>query len=218
MAAGAVKLMATTVEALYVSSRPGPIELSPWSLALALSIGVGVAVVSALSPAHEAMQVSPVDAMAQGRREYTARVRKGRDLLVAAVLATFGTLAARMPAVGGKPLFGYIATILLIAASAFAIPALVIIRFFDYGKSPRQVNRGRRTAGLPQPCRFAAENLGAGCFPFHCHRHDGIGRHHGGKFPSDGTDLDERSTSRPIFICARQEIPLPIGIRRSRSN
>src|SRR6266436_4748724 len=125
MAGGAVKLMAATVESLYVSSRPGAIALTPDSLAVALLIGVGVAVVSALSPAREAMQVSPVDAMAQGRREYIARSHKGRDLAIAAVLAGLATLAARMPAFAGKPLFGYLATILLIAAAAYAMPALV---------------------------------------------------------------------------------------------
>ncbi len=125
MAAGAVKLMATTVEALYVSSRPGPTELTTWSIALALLIGVGVAIISAISPALEAMQVSPVDAMARGRREHTARTNKGRDLLIALVLAGAGAAAAKMPAVAGKPIFGYLATVLLIAASAFAIPAVV---------------------------------------------------------------------------------------------
>ena len=125
MAGGAVKLMAATVESLYVSGRPGAIALTPESLALALAIGVGVAVVSALSPAREAMQVSPVDAMAQGRREYIARSHKGRDLAIAAVLAGFAGLAARMPAVAGKPFFGYLAAILLIAAAAYAMPALV---------------------------------------------------------------------------------------------
>src|SRR3984957_2750313 len=125
MAGGAVKLMAATVESLYVSSRPGAIALTPYSLALALVIGVGVAVVSALSPAREAMQVSPVDAMAQGRREYVARTQKGRDLAIAAVLAGFAALATRAPALAGKPVFGYLATILLIAAAAYAMPALV---------------------------------------------------------------------------------------------
>jgi putative ABC transport system permease protein len=125
MASGAVKLMAVTVEALYVSSRPGTIELTASSVALALLIGVGVAVASALSPAREAMQVSPTDAMAQGRREYIARANKGRDLAIAGLLALLGALAGRMPAVAGKPLFGYLATILLIAAAAFAMPALV---------------------------------------------------------------------------------------------
>ncbi|MGC2803039.1 MAG: ABC transporter permease, partial [Candidatus Acidiferrum sp.] len=73
MASGAVKLMAATVESLYVSSRPGPIELSAWSVALAFLIGVGVAILSAYSPAREASLVSPVEAMARGRREYIAR-------------------------------------------------------------------------------------------------------------------------------------------------
>jgi putative ABC transport system permease protein len=125
MAGGAVNLMAVTVESLYVSSRPGTIALTPGSVALALLVGVGVAVVSAISPAREAMQVSPVDAMAQGRREYLAHARKGRDLAIAAVLAVLATLAARMPAFAGKPFFGYLATILLIAAAAYAMPALV---------------------------------------------------------------------------------------------
>src|SRR5271169_2483509 len=49
MASGAVKLMAATVESLYVSSRPGTIELRAWSVVLALVIGAGVAVVSAYS-------------------------------------------------------------------------------------------------------------------------------------------------------------------------
>jgi putative ABC transport system permease protein len=125
MAGGAVKLMAATVESLYVSSRPGAIALTPYSLALALLIGVGVAVASALSPAREAMQVSPVDAMAQGRREFTARAHKGRDLAIAAVLAGLAALAARMPAFAGKPFFGYLAAILLIAAAAYAMTTLV---------------------------------------------------------------------------------------------
>src|SRR5260221_8153367 len=125
MADGAVKLMAATVESLYVSSRPGAIALTPGSLALALLIGVGVAVVSALSPAREAMQVSPVDAMAQGRQEYLARSHKGRDLAIAVGLGGLAALAARMPAVAGKSFFGYFAAMLLIVAAAYAMPALV---------------------------------------------------------------------------------------------
>ncbi len=71
MATGAVRLMAVTVESLYVSSRPGSIELNAASVVLALAIGVGVAVASAYSPAREASLVSPVEAMARGRRVIT---------------------------------------------------------------------------------------------------------------------------------------------------
>ena len=125
MATGAVKLMATTVESLYVSSRPGPIELSFTSVLLALAIGVGVAVASAYSPAREASLVSPVEAMGRGRREYDVRVHKGRDLWLALALGLAAAAASRAPAIGGKPLFGYLAAMLLVVASALAIPALV---------------------------------------------------------------------------------------------
>ena len=76
-AIGAVRLMSATVELLYVSSRPGIIELNAGSVFLAFAIGVGVAVASAYSPADEASQVSPVEAMARGRREFKKRETYG---------------------------------------------------------------------------------------------------------------------------------------------
>jgi putative ABC transport system permease protein len=123
MASGAVKLMAATVESLYVSSRPGSIELSAWSVLLAFTIGVGVAIVSAYSPAREASLVSPVEAMARGKREHIARVHKSRDLWLALLLGIAAAAASRAPAIAGKPMLGYLAAILLVVASALAIPA-----------------------------------------------------------------------------------------------
>jgi len=125
MAGGAVRLMGATVEALYVSSRPGEIALTPVSVLLALIVGVGITVASAYSPAREASFVPPVEAMARGRREYTTQVHKTRDALTALAVGLAAAAASRAPAVGGKPLFGYLASLLLICASAFAMPALV---------------------------------------------------------------------------------------------
>ena len=125
MASGAVKLMAITVDALYVSSRPGVIALTAGSIVVALAIGGGVAVASAYAPAREAALVSPVEAMARGRREYDVRVNKLRDLFFAVGLAIAAAVAAQAPAIGGKPLFGYLSALLLIVASALAIPAFV---------------------------------------------------------------------------------------------
>jgi putative ABC transport system permease protein len=125
MATGAVRLMSATVESLYVSSRPGTIELNAASVLLALAIGVGVAVASAYSPAREASQVSPVEAMARGRREYDVGVRKTRDLWLALVLGLAAAVSSRAPALAGKPLLGYLAAILLVGASALAMPAFV---------------------------------------------------------------------------------------------
>lgn len=125
MASGAVRLMGATVDALYVSSTPGAIHLTWTSVLLALAVGLGVAIASAYSPASEAAAVSPVEAMARGRREFTAHMQKWRDLFFALVLGAAAAFASRAPSVDGKPLFGYLATILLVAAAGFAIPALV---------------------------------------------------------------------------------------------
>ena len=125
LAAGAVQLLAATVDALYVSSRPGVLALSASSVALALVIGVGVAVGSALSPAREASLVAPVEAMARAQREHIVRVHKIRDLWIALGMAVCAALGSQVPAIAGKPLFGYLSALLLIGASVFAIPALV---------------------------------------------------------------------------------------------
>jgi putative ABC transport system permease protein len=94
LAAGAVGMLSTTVNALYVSSSPGAMTLSAGSVMLALVAGIGVAVGSALAPAREASMVPPTEAMARGRREFEVRVDRKRDAWIALVLAVLGTLAA----------------------------------------------------------------------------------------------------------------------------
>src|SRR5260370_35931566 len=125
MATGAVRLMAASAESLYVSSRPASIALNVAPVLHALMIGVGVAVASSYSPAHEASEVSPVEAMSRGRREYDVRAHKARDLWLALVLGLAATGASRPPAGAGKPVLGYLAATLLLAASALAMPAFV---------------------------------------------------------------------------------------------
>ncbi len=125
MAEGAVGMLSATVEALYVSSAPSEIRISPGIGLLGLSIGVLVALASALAPALEASRVEPVEAMARGRRDYQSRVHSRRNLALGLCLALAAALASAMPAVDGKPLFGYLAALLLIAASALSTPAII---------------------------------------------------------------------------------------------
>jgi putative ABC transport system permease protein len=125
MAVGAVRLIGATVESLYVSSTPAPISLTFGEALFATAVGMTVTVLSALSPSREAARVPPVEAMARGRREYQTRVRKTRDLLLAIILGLGAAAASRLPPVDGKPLFGYLAALLLVGACALAVPALV---------------------------------------------------------------------------------------------
>ena len=125
MASAAVKLMGATVNALYVTSRPGTITFTVWSAALALVVGAGVTLLSAWSPAREAAGVAPVEAMARGRREFEIRAGKISGLWFALIFTVASAGASRVPPIGGKPIFGYIAALLAVGAALLAIPVFV---------------------------------------------------------------------------------------------
>jgi putative ABC transport system permease protein len=125
MAKGSLGLLASTVNSLYVSSRPAPIALASYDWLLGLAIGIGMSVASAWVPAREAASIPPVEAMARGQRQYLARVLKQRGLWIALALGVVGAGLCFAPAVGNKPLFGYLAALLLVGSSAFAMPAIV---------------------------------------------------------------------------------------------
>ncbi len=125
LAALAVQMLSTTVNALYVSSRPGPMSIQAASVALALVGGIGASCLSALAPAREASMVPPTEAMARGRREYDVEVERKRDAFIALALALCGVAAAQAPEIGGKPMMGYLAALLFVAASALLTPLVV---------------------------------------------------------------------------------------------
>ncbi|HYO79797.1 MAG TPA: FtsX-like permease family protein [Bryobacteraceae bacterium] len=125
MAEGAVVAVSVTVQSLYVSSRPGEIHLTASSVLFALAVAVALSVLSALSPALEASGVQPVEAMARGRAEHAFRLSATRSGALAAAFGVLAWIAAKQPAIGGKPLFGYVSAFALIAALAFLMAPLI---------------------------------------------------------------------------------------------
>jgi putative ABC transport system permease protein len=120
-----VGLISQTVQSLYTSSSPAPIHLGPVDIVLAFAAGLSTALLSAWGPAREAMRVAPLEAMGRGSREVRVRLRLGRNLVAAALLAAASWAASLPGPVDGRPLFGYLATVLAIGAAALAAPALV---------------------------------------------------------------------------------------------
>ncbi len=125
MAIGAVKLVGNTVQSLYVSSQPAPMEFSFSGVITGLAIGIGVSVLAAWAPALEAAHVAPVEAMARGREDYVVRVRSRRTIWVAMLLFAAAAVCSQMPAVNRQPIFAYIAAMLLVAGTAVVIPNIV---------------------------------------------------------------------------------------------
>ncbi len=127
MAISAVGLIGTTVRALYISSQPAPVQLTWSAAATGVGLGVAVSLIAALGPALEAARIAPVEAMARGREEYTLRSKSKRLGLYAIVLLCIGALLAQLPPFHGLPIFAYVSVLFLIAGTAAAIPALVIL-------------------------------------------------------------------------------------------
>jgi putative ABC transport system permease protein len=126
LAGGLVGLIAVTVNALYTSSRPTPVELTAAEAWAGILTGMVVAFVSALKPAREAMQVAPTEAMSRGAHEHQARVHWRRSLAWSALFAMAAGAMSLAPAWNGYPVGGYVSALLAIGAAAFASPALVL--------------------------------------------------------------------------------------------
>lgn len=127
LAVGAVKLIGNTVQSLYVSSQPAPIHLTLAATITGLGLGLGVSLLAALAPALEASRIAPVEAMARGREEYSLALRSRSVSLWALLLVAVAAILCKLPAVRGRPVFAYIAVVLLIAATAAIIPSAVYL-------------------------------------------------------------------------------------------
>jgi putative ABC transport system permease protein len=138
MAEGAVRLVGNTVQALYVSSQPAPVELTWTTLFTGVAIGLSVCILAAIAPAIEASHVAPTEAMARGREEYLARVRSRRNLLWALTMLVAAAGLSQLPPVNREPIFAYIAALFLVAGTAAAIPSVVT---FFVGTTSRVVGQ-----------------------------------------------------------------------------
>ena len=127
MAIGAVRLIGSTVEALYVSSQPAPVHITFSSAASGVALAFLVSVGAALAPAMEAARVPPVEAMARGREQYIAATRSGLRAILALFLFAVAALFSQLPPVSRQPVFAYAAVALLILGTAAVIPGIITL-------------------------------------------------------------------------------------------
>jgi putative ABC transport system permease protein len=126
MAVGAVKLVGSTVESLYVSSQAAPIALTWGAMLNGVGIGFAVSLLASLAPALEAARVPPAETMARGREEFVARVRSRRTFFWAIGAMLTAAALSQLPPVRRQPIFAYLSVLLLVAGTSAAIPNLVL--------------------------------------------------------------------------------------------
>ena len=126
LAGGTVGLIAVTINAIYTTSRPAPVELTAAEAWIGILAGAVTALLSAFGPAREAMDVPPTEAMSRGAHEHHARLHWRRNLAGAGVLAGLAAAASQAAPLDGKPVGGYLAALLAVGAAALLSPAIVL--------------------------------------------------------------------------------------------
>jgi putative ABC transport system permease protein len=126
LAEATVHTVGETVNALYTTSRPAPVELTLANTLTAIVTALAVAFLCALGPACEAMNVAPTEAMSRGAHEHRARLRWRRGLVWSAILAALAAVAAQAAPIGGYPVGGYVAALLAVGVVSLAAPAMVL--------------------------------------------------------------------------------------------
>lgn len=122
MAVGAVELMGSTVQSLYVSSSPGEIAIRPWTLLVAAAAGIGTSVASAWWPAREAASVPPSEAMARARLDYQVLSSSRTWALRGVACAGVSAALCLVPPWDRIPYAAYLAALGMIGSATMLVP------------------------------------------------------------------------------------------------
>ncbi|MGZ8828911.1 MAG: ABC transporter permease [Thermoanaerobaculia bacterium] len=123
IAAAILGLVGRTINALYVTSQPESVVLTPGVLATGVAVGVLLSLISAAQPAIEAAHVPPNTMIRPGLQQ---RIRSTSGLIVAAIICfAAAALASRVPAVRGLALGGYISVAFVVAGFSLLAPSIV---------------------------------------------------------------------------------------------
>ena len=127
LADAAVSLTASTVSTLYIAAVSAPPDMNIGHLWTAIAIGLPLSLVAAAIPAVEASRVPPTAAM-RGHDTLEMRVRfKPAAMVIALVFLAVAYALAQLPAVGRRPVFGYMSSFAIVIGGALLVPAIMYV-------------------------------------------------------------------------------------------
>lgn len=139
LARALVGFIATTINDLYATVRPGPVELdhSMWMKGLAVS--TASCVIGALIPLYRASRVPPVNAFRGTARDRASRSAAAWLLLLGGALLIAACVVWRLP--GNSPVAGFVMALLIALGFAFACPWVTRLgsRLIDACSRPGQL-------------------------------------------------------------------------------
>lgn len=126
LATAILRLIGRTINALYVTSAPEAVVLTPQIVVLALTVGITLSLLSAAQPALEASRLRPTALIRAGLQQRIPEGRSRRLALLALISFALGGIATRLPAVRGIPAAGYVAVLFVVAGFSLLAPSIVV--------------------------------------------------------------------------------------------
>ena len=124
IAAAALRLLSGDLGNGQLRATGAALHAAPLSLLAFLMFGSAVASLGAWLPARAAVRQPPAQALKGGDADPAPIAR--RSWLAGVALLALGVLLARLPALGGLPVFGYVSVASLLMGGVFLVPMLTV--------------------------------------------------------------------------------------------
>ena len=125
---GLAKLMlyfvSRTITSLYILVKAEDLFISPSVLIGGVGIGLLASVLSSIGPAREASRIAPKEALALGTLESKLKTQHGRFSAIGAGLLILSLVLALQKPIDHKPIFGFLAALLILIGTSFMIPSI----------------------------------------------------------------------------------------------
>ena len=118
-------LVSRTITALYILVKAEHLMISPSILMAGFGVGVLASVLSSIGPAREASKIAPKEALALGTLETKIKLRLGQFSLIGVGLLILSLILALQRPVSHRPLFGFLAALLILIGVSFLIPSAI---------------------------------------------------------------------------------------------
>ncbi|MDP2970831.1 MAG: FtsX-like permease family protein [Deltaproteobacteria bacterium] len=113
-----------TITSLYILVRTEDLIISPFLLIAGWLLGCLASVFSSIGPAKEASEIAPKEALSLGTLERKVKIHLKHLSLIGIGLLTLSLILALQKPVYQKPIFGFLAALLIVIGISFLIPSI----------------------------------------------------------------------------------------------
>ena len=127
LAKGMLHFVSRTITALYILVKAEHLVIPPSVLFIGFGMGFFVSILSSIGPAKEASRISPREALSLETLETKVKIRLKHFNWVGFGLLTLSFLFALQKPISQKPIFGFLAALLILIGASFMIPNIVFL-------------------------------------------------------------------------------------------